>query len=87
VLLGSVGPRLATTGCLIGRAQHQAQVAALQHGKGRRRMHDLLEAKMLALKRNRCIDVMNDVTDLHGSHGFSPPGLFPTLRRAKTIRP
>src|SRR5205807_7931908 len=64
---GPIGHRLAAAH-RIRRAEHKTQVASREHSKGRSRMHLFMEAKMLAVERDRSVDIVDDVTDLNGGH-------------------
>jgi hypothetical protein len=72
----AVGHGLATTRAAAGCAEHEPQIAARQHGKGRSGMHLFAEAQLLAVEGDRGIDVVDDVADAHGGHRCPPRILF-----------
>src|SRR5207237_1221308 len=55
-----------------GRTESQAEVAAGEHGEGGRRVHVLVEAKLLAVEPDRGVDVIDDVAHLDRGH-WTPP--------------
>src|SRR5207248_8556515 len=66
--LGPIGHRLTATTRRIRRAEYETQVPSGEHGKGRSRMHLFMEAKMLAVERDRSVHIVDDVADLNCSH-------------------
>src|SRR3954454_15696575 len=69
-----VGQDLPAAAASAGHAEQQAQVAAGEHGEGRRGVHDHLEAEVIAIEADRRVEVVDDVPDAHWAHGFPPRG-------------
>lgn len=53
-------------------AQNEAEIPAGQHRKRGGWVHDFLKTEKRAVKFNCCIDIVYDVSDLNGGHGFPP---------------
>src|SRR5262245_10691329 len=64
----AVGHRSSAAALRIRHAEDQAQIAARQHRKRRRGMHVEMKAEMRRVKRDRGVDVANDVADLNRGH-------------------
>src|SRR5205807_412917 len=54
------------------RAQHETEVAAGEHRERRGRMHHLVETEVLAVERDRGVDVVDDIADADCGHCVSP---------------
>jgi hypothetical protein len=67
-LLGAIGHGLTASRCGIRGAQNQTEVASRQHGERRCRMHDGLKPKVLTVKCNRGIHIIDDISHLNRSH-------------------
>ena len=68
LLRPAIRHRLPTATRRVRLAQHQAQVAVLQHRERRRRMHDLAKPELTAVERDRRVDIVDDVSDLDRGH-------------------
>src|SRR5581483_9108638 len=62
----------APAGPAAGGAEHEPEIAAGEHGEGRRGVHDLLEVEETAVEVDRLVDVVDDVADAHAGHGHLP---------------
>src|SRR5215218_6700033 len=76
---GSVRHRLRTSALAPRGAEDQPEVAALEHREGRSRVRLLAETEVLAVERDRLVDVLDDVTNTDRRHAGSP--LAPHVRR------
>src|SRR5581483_2142733 len=74
-LLTAVGHRLTASAARVRRTQDEAKLAAGQHGKSRRGVHDLVKAELITVEGDCRVDVSDDVANLHAGHGSAPCGL------------
>ncbi|MEX2263278.1 MAG: hypothetical protein WD696_15075, partial [Bryobacteraceae bacterium] len=58
--------------CFAGsrRVEQQTLLASRQHGEPGRRIEVNAETQLLSVERNRCLDIMNDVSNTDTAHHF-----------------
>src|SRR5262249_55503834 len=79
LLRSAVRHGLSAAGGWIGRAEDETQLAARQHRERRSGVHLKLESQVLHVKRNRRVDVADDVAHLNARH-WNRPLLFNTIK-------
>jgi hypothetical protein len=66
--LRAIRHRLTAAARWVWCAEYETQVVSRKHGEGRCGMHVFMKTKLLTVERNRGVDIVNDVPDLHCGH-------------------